>query len=705
MAEEYGQWLGRHLKRRGMTQSELAEQVGVTRAAVSTWVSGRVTPRADTLRRIEVAIGAGTDIKTPEVGTERDDVLIGQRRSSVAPTWYHRPAHQDGGREYGNAAAFAFDADLGVLARETTQNSLDEALVGADGTVRVRHVLHEISGERLDRFKSAIQWESLRRHYESVAGSNQKTARVLKSGLKEMEQENGRLILLRIDDFNARGLTGDDYGDGRFAAVVRRQLDSHKSSTGAGGSYGLGKATLWSASKLGIVLINSTLSEPLSGRSERRVIGRADLPWHELSHVPFAGPAWFGMPDPARGDATRSWFADSATVEDLHLTRDGDEPGTSFLVVAAHEGVEEDADLESMHQSLLRGLGRNFWASLVATPDGHPLLKASVVALRNGVEVIPETEVKPEEYEPSRARALRAYLQGATDDRLTSRNSVIVREIPLKVPALREPSSAEESTAVEHRAVMLLTPAEDDEKNPNQLVCMRGSRMVVMSQTINPPLGGHPYQAVVLAGRAAGRDSAGARAAERFLRTAEPPDHNAWKRTEDLVTTYSRGAVKSITDFRRGMREAVLAATAPQAGSAEGEALPPVLRDILRIEAPKGPPRNSRAFPTVDDLHGQLNEDGAWDVTVEVGLPQREDPWALVPVLRFVTRSGPKPTVRWDRLISVSNCEVTSEGVLRIRAGARRAEFRGITDVGDHPVAGHLARIEVDVQRAKEQTQ
>ncbi|MGW3145928.1 helix-turn-helix domain-containing protein [Streptomyces sp. NPDC001177] len=691
MVDNYGAWLGRQLQRQGLTQAELAVRVGVTRAAVSTWVSGRVSPRPETLKLVEEVLGVA-----PGASVSMDET-IGRDRL----TWYHRPAHADGGREYGNAAAFAFEADLGVLAREATQNSLDEIL-DPERPVRVRHVLHEISGERLDQFRRVLRWDELRRHYEVAAQAGHKASRALARGLREMEERES-LVLLRIDDYNARGLTGDDYEDGRFAAVVRRQLDSVKAAVSAGGSFGLGKATLWSASSLGMVLINSTLSEPIGGHRERRLVGRIDLPWRRIDDQAHAGPAWFGEPDPARGGATRSWWADKATVEALYLERDNEEPGTSFLIVGAHQGNDEDADLESLHGRLLQGLGRNFWASMISADGTGPLLEASVVALRNGVEVVGETRVVPDDYEPARSRALRSFLDGTTVDRLTARDEVVERRIPLDVPALRNPRTPEEQNSVRHEAVLLLTPTDADDGRPNQLVCMRGNRMVVMVQTINPPLGGNPYQALLLAGTATGETSPAALAAEQYLRTAEPPEHDTWKRTEDLVATYVRGAVRSITDFRSAMREGVLAlVTARTESGTDEKGAPSVLRELLRIDAPKGPPRNSRSFPQVDDVDGRLDDNGAWILRVEVSLPQQTDPWTLAPVLRFATRSGPKPVVKWARLVAERNCEVTAEGSLLFRAGARTAVFRGESDPRDHPVPSQHARVEVDVQRAKE---
>ncbi|OEV19723.1 hypothetical protein AN219_27675, partial [Streptomyces nanshensis] len=76
----------------------------------------------------------------------------------------------------------AFEADLEVLAREATQNSLDERDRSNDRPVDVRYTLHELSGEALDRFRSAIRWGDLRPHFEAAAAQDQKVGRVIGAG-------------------------------------------------------------------------------------------------------------------------------------------------------------------------------------------------------------------------------------------------------------------------------------------------------------------------------------------------------------------------------------------------------------------------------------------------------------------------------------------------------------------------------------------
>jgi RNA polymerase primary sigma factor len=695
--EDFGPWLARQLRRLGKSQAELAADVKVTRAAVSAWITGRATPRPEMMREIASAIGSDPGT----IHTRTADAV-----STRPISWYHRPAYADGGRDFGNAAAFAFEADVEILAREATQNSLDERL---DRTrpVRVRYTLHELTGETLANFREAIGWNDLAPHYEVAAAQQQKVGRVVAEGLREM-RERDRLILLRVDDYNASGLTGDDYEDGRFAAVVRRQLDSRKSDDSAGGSYGLGKATLWATSRLGMVLINSTLSVPHEGRTERRLVGRLDLPWREVDGRSYAGPAWFGEPDTAPGnnkDVARSWWADEETVERLHLTRESNEPGTSFLIVGAHdvasllgEGSAEDDGAEeetvtSMHAKLVDALANNFWAAMTSGRTAPPLLEASVRTLRNNRVVIEEQRVDPQRTQPSRTRALKAYLDGTTVERITEAGQVALVRVPLKVPI---PGGHKRAT-LEHRAVLLVTTAEDSDDKVNQLVSMRGSRMTVKTARVpDLPLGSNAFQAVLLAGQAAGSDDEYADQAEAFLRASEPPEHNKWGQTGELSSSYSPTAHRRIAAFTKAANAAVKELVAQRKERTQDG--PKALRDLLRLDGGAAGGLRTSGFPTVRDLDAEVDPSGAWQVTVEVRLPVRQDPWVMNPVAKFDVRSGGKPSVGWSQVVGLENCQVV-DGALHFRAGARSATFSAATDASTHPVRAELAGLIVELQK------
>ncbi len=705
VGEEFGPWLSRQLKLAGKTQAELADELGLTRAAVSAWITRRSIPRPTVMG--EIAKALGTDLGT--VHTRTTDTQAG-----LPVTWYHRPGYQDGGRDGGNAAAFAFDADVQVLARETCQNSLDERLVENGRPVRVRYTIHELTGETLDAFRAAVLWDELQPHYSAVSESagDQKVGRVVDAGVRDMF-EKGRLILLRIDDYNASGLTGDDYDNGKFAAVVRRQLESLKSGRGAGGSYGLGKATLWATSALGMVLINSTLSVPHEGRTERRVIGRLELPWRSVDGNPYAGPAWLGRPDPETpgAEVVRSWWADEETVERLHLTRDSDEPGTSFLIVGAHdvasleqgrsdsdddENGSDDGtrDISAMHRRLVDALSRDFWAAMTGGGSRLPLLETSVRALRNGEVVIQEEKVDPTDKQPSRTRALRAFYEGTTVDRLTEAGQVAHRTVPLRLPL----SGGRRGVLGTHPGVLLVTAAEDDDGVTNQVHSLRGNRMTIKKSGVSGlPLGVNPFQAVLLVGRAAGESAPFAEEAEEFLRAAEPPEHDRWGQTEELTLRWSHSAHHRIARLTTEVNAAVkeLVVRPKSAGAQESAKLRKKLTVPRKSTVPKrvsGP-----ALPELDGLDAEIGAGGEWRITAEVRLPRADELPAMTPVVLLDVRSGSRPRLAWAELVAVEGCEV-EDGVLRFTPRARRAVFRGSTDASGHPVRTELTRLVLELR-------
>lgn len=689
--EDFGVWLGRQLRRNGMSQADLAQELKLTRAAVSAWVTGRARPRAEVL--VKIAEILETDVAT--LITRDSDA-----GSDRPIAWYHRAAHQDGGREYGNAAVFAFDANLAVLAREVTQNSLDERL-DPERPVRVRFTLHELTGEHLHSFLSALKWDQLEPHYAAAAQSRHKVGRALAEGLRALRDDSS-LLLLRVDDYNASGLTGPEYGDGRYAAVVRRQLDSHKSNDRAGGSYGLGKATLWAASRLGLVLINSTLSEAHEGRTVRRVVGRLDLPWREVDGVAYAGPAWLGEPDTEREHegVSRSWWADERVVADLRLDRDSDDPGTSFLAVGAHDAAGGNNTLEDLHAALGRALSDNFWAAMTSGRSTSAVLEASVRALRNGELVVPEERVDPLGRHPALVHALRAYLDGETVEELTDAGQVAAREVAFAVPPLRAAGRGAEGH--DHRAVLLVTPAADKDEKHSRIICMRGTRMSVSARTPRSlGAGVDPFQAVLLAGFATGDDGSATHAAEAFLRAAEPPEHDRWGTTEELTAAYAN-APRRLTEFNAAMDAALRGVIGRRAAGQESTG-PEILRKLLRIDAAAaaGGGRRGLGHPLVDRVAGKVDGNGAWTLDVTLTVPQRDGRWELLPVVKFDVRSGGRPSLEWAELFARENCQVV-DGRLLIDPDVRSARFGGVTAVRSHPVAAAMAGVIVDIQQARE---
>ncbi|MFC9998103.1 helix-turn-helix domain-containing protein [Nocardia sp. NPDC127526] len=691
----FGSWLSSQLERANKSPAEFARDIGVTKAAVTAWIMGRSQPHADLEAEILTHFGAAA----APVATSDE----AQFETSVG--WRFRPAHADGGREYGNAAIFAFDVDPDVLVREATQNSLDER-VDPNRPVRVHYTLHELTGSHCEAFLRAMRWSELAGHYRSAATqSQQKVARSLNAALNDLDTQKS-LLLLRIDDYNASGLTGDDYGDGRFAAVVRRQLDSRKESAGAGagGSYGLGKATLWATSRFGMVLINSTLYLPQAGRTERRLIGRLDLPWHTVGDNAFAGPAWFGEPDSHLGDVdvSKSWWADEVTVRALHLERYFHDPGTSFLIVGAHDGSGNAETLTDLHRAIVEALGRQFWAAMVTGRDSVPKLEARVTALRNGEVVVADVLVDPHQHRPALSRALQAYLDGETVDALTGTDQVVRVDVPLSVTRRRD-EDRRKPKDTEHRAVLLLAPSDEGSESDFKVAYMRGSRMTVQEKRPRSlPLGAIPFQAVLLAGGATERDGDDVDRAERFLRASEPPEHNRWGRTEELSTEYERGAGTRIEEFLRAVDKAVYGLVGRRETSTnEG---PAGLRELLKLDGGSGggaaTVRGTQGAPSVVSVSSTVDDSGAWRVRIRIRLPESESPWLLVPVAKFDVRSGGRPAIRWKEIEEIQGC-VVEDGLLMVAPGTRMAEFSGITDPSSHPVLSKYARLVVELRQSR----
>jgi RNA polymerase primary sigma factor len=349
-----------------------------------------------------------------------------------------------------------------------------------------------------------------------------------------------------------------------------------------------------------------------------------------------------------------------------------------------------------MHEKLVRSLAENFWAAMVSGRQDVPLLEASVEARRDGQVVMAEEKVDPHQYQPARSRALRAYLDGDTVDRLTTTEGVVATTVSLTVPPRKDP---ERMPSVVHEAKLLVTQAATNDAQPNRLVYMRGPRMVVSTKTVSDiPLGSTPFQAILLAGHATGSREGEADLAERFLRAAEPPEHNDWRPTEDTTAMYARGTKTRLEEFRKAITIAIQDIVRPPV--VEVDDTPSVLRDLLKLDSP-APPRNP-GYPTIRSADGKPDADGAWRVRVEIRLPDRPDSWLLAPVLRFATRSGARPEVQWAELAAESNCEITPNGNLSIPAGVRTAAFSGVSAVHSHPVAATMAMAEVDLLRVKE---
>jgi transcriptional regulator with XRE-family HTH domain len=691
MNQTLGGRIKRALELRGMNQASLAEAVGTSGAAVSAWVADRKPPRPENVKAVAETLdvdpiwlqfGQGT-----EPGPDPEDERAAYQ---AALRWYWQPSPLDGQRVLGDPAGHVFELRPDTLVRETGQNSLDELLEN-EQTVELEYTIIELEGEEAQRFLDTLRYDSdLRVHLEACAQETErKHAAVIARGLEQL-QRDGRLRLIRIADYGANGLTGPEYGPGRFMAVCRNTLDSFKGEN-AGGSYGLGKATMWTASWMGVVVTNSTLSVPQNGISDNRFFVRAELPWHTDGSQEWNGPGWFGAPDPERGECTRSYGGNAVLAEDLLVERPGDKPGTTFLIVGAYDpSGEADEDLDSLAATIREEVAQNFWAAMVARPDRGPRLRA-VIRTQRGREQLSEQVVNPADYVQPMVETLKTFYDEGQVESLDEPGDVVAEPVVLKVPKRQ---GADPHPGFEHEATLLIAytdePAESD--SISRVVYLRGNNMTIRDYKLAPlPLGAKQFNAVLLAGVAAG-SSAQNRQAEKFLRAAEPPAHNRWQGTPDLTSRYARGGATAIRTFEQDVKNAIRDAVRDRGGG--GDEGPEPLKELLRLAQPQ----EKHTRPRVKKVTHSLDPgSGVWTMEAVISVPSGSR-WSFAPVLRFGTESGPAIGVGWKTVEAQKRCR-SIDGLLQSDSGARTVVFRAESDPATYPVRVERARVRLDLGR------
>ena len=699
VVDQFSERLNTAMNRAGFNQRRLAQELGISPAAVSKWCKGQ-PPSTIHLGRLAEILGVDVDYLVLGAGGVGRDLEAERTRYMHEMKWYFRPEPPDGGRGYGDPAGFAFQEGLRTLARECGQNSSD-AKLDTGPTAVLDFTAIEVTGEHLDAFKRAIGWDELRKHLVAATehAERAQTAQSIRPAIDMID--SGRLHLLRVYDEGTTGLTGEEFGESKFVAVMRNTLDSNKGET-AGGSFGLGRATMTASSRIGLVVSASNLAEPYGDNRIGRTIGRIELPWHQVPEggelVRYAGPGWFGVWDDER-DCTVSCWDNEALLHDLFLERHMSSTGTSFLIVADFDNSGQATTIEEMARELELGAVQSFWPAMVAGPDSEPRLQVRVRAMHNR-KVVLDTYVDPTAHVPARVEMLSRYYGGETVTDIEQADDVAMRHAVLNVPARLLPPEPHGQT--EHDAVLLVTIADEAEEPieaVNTVAFMRGTRMVIKENTVRGlPVGARLFRALVLAGEASSEDEDGV-IAERFLRAAEPPEHNDWKATRKVTDAYAaRDAKTALNDFIRGIEAQIrLIVSAPTDTRSDG---PDSLRELLRL---KPAPGNREKQPRVKIASGTVQDDGSWHVSATITVPRREDGrvWVFDPVVRFASESGPPVTVQWRELRAADRCTSVSARSVKANPTARTIRIEGETVPDSQPVSAKYSTVEVNVAKAR----
>lgn len=683
----------------GLNQSELAKRLDISQAAVSGWIKGIKMPTTDNIKAMSGVLNTTPQwLQYGEGPGPGPDLEAARTEYRETIDWGFRPAPEDRGRDYGNANVWAFDPTIWVMVRDILQNCRDAMRPGSPAVEVVFKVIR-LKGTALDEFKAAVAWDRLLPHLKASAEIDQRLGRLIKHNLEKLEREK-ELVLLVVEDRGTIGLIGGEDGTGNFAALVRNNLDSNKLSGTAGGAFGLGKAVLWRMSAFSLVLFGSNLSESAEvGLQFRRVMGRCDLPWHECPEAgvesePFAGPGWFGRKD---GERTVSVWNNEAVMHDLHLSR-AEDIGTSCAIVGFHD-PSSDTDLapQDMVKEIKRAVADCFWPDLTL---GR--LKVRVEHYE-GREQKSSTEVAPEEFCPEFVDLLNRWRNDEdTVESLKRPGEVAIAAIPLEYPERREDPT---HPAGVHQAVLLVRASGDEpgrDARANTLAVFRGVGMVVKYHELQASVGAMPFHAALLCGEAAVRPGTDpdptSRSADRFLRTAEPPNHDEWKSTPDLGTEYARGGKSAIDKFIFAAKAKVRELVRPPTDDLDDG--PNAIKELLNIGDEDD---DSPGAPYVYRPTGTPSDDGSWSVQAKIKVKRGELAWLVEPVITFQKETGAGEKVKWKKLTAVKNCEVKEGQRLLIQPNVTEAAFEGQSDPDTHLIDAHESSIMVELRKCEPQ--
>lgn len=689
----------RAVEESGMSTEQVGEALGVTRGYVSHWMTGRRTPSAEQLEQLAEALGVSPSwLRRGAPGESAAPILEAE--------WWFRRAPADGGRDYGNPNVFAMPVDPAKLKREVGQNTRDAAhRTSTQLHMRYRIIELPRGSEAYDRFMEAVEFDQLREHIRRASRTDSKLGARLRSGLARLEERDS-LVLLRIDDYGTTGLFGAERSGGPvdrrdrnpFAALVKNNLDSSKLTSTAGGSFGLGKAVLWRCSDLSTVLFASEIAPDYEREARFRVSAKSELTWHQLGEEePFAGPGWLSEPGTEAGSL---WTDEPGVLRALQLDRTDLPPGvdrarawgTSILILGFRDpSAPGDFDAEATAEALRREAAKNFWLLM---EQGR--LRVTVERADGG-RVVASDEVNPRDYVPELCEAWQRHQQDEVVEELAEPGDVMRVSIPLGVTRTREdaPGVVHYQDDLESRCHLLIRAPDDPitaEDELDSVAMVRGAGMVVKYwPRQNIVVGGRRFHAVLLAGEAAGGDETQL-AAEQMLRTSEPPAHDAWEYNDDLRDKYYPGPGTRIKEMEKAVTDAIREAIRPrEEGDEEG---PRELRRLLQLGTtpPSNPPP-----ATIRSRSAQLL-DGAWQVSAEIHMNDRQNKWRIRPRLWLDVEAGTAVRLPWESFSVGAGGAEEEGGALIIDPGTRRVAFSGISASHVEGIPAAECRLKLDLR-------
>lgn len=457
------------------------------------------------------------------------------------------------------------------------------------------------------------------------------------------------------------------------------------------------------------VLFNSTLERTEDGTPNPRLIGRTSLPWHRVNGDPFGGPGWLGRKQ--RRERTNQHYAASLRGAEaarvaggLHLKRKNGKSGTSILVVGFREPAEEDrSSLKEIADGIAEAASRWFWPSLIGR---EPSLKVEISIQENEEETFSEAvDAGKHEVVKPFIEAYRVWQKEDDIEDPSYPGDVAAVPITVHLPAERDRRGmSDPHSEMEAEAMLVVRMAGDEERkrtHANEVAYFRGAGMVVQYRTLRRlAISAKDYHAALICGTAKGnyeRDEA----LERFLRAAEPPEHDTWDSTANLKKAYKKGYKKAIDDMdaevRRQLHRLVTETTKT---GAQGP-------DLFRKKFPignTGGGGGERSFVDLQDLTAYVEENGTmrfkgrlrarsrspkvWEAGLDIRIAEEDKRGDVAKVRDFATNQNGEVKVYRPK---------DGEGELRllVNKGTRAVDFSGSIDLRGAVADPGLSSIDV----------
>lgn len=593
----------------------------------------------------------------------------------------------------------AVDHDTETFVREVLQNANDQGLDN-DAPVEVTFRFVTLRGDDRAEFLDALQWDGgLGDRLTAVAATDH--GRGYGRLLDRLGDPDGELRLLVVEDRNTTGLTGTWRDDSNYAALVRDELYSSKRDDTAGGSYGLGKSVLWTFSGASTVVFNSYLHDE-NQRSEDspRLVARTKLPTHRLDgdETAYQGAGWLCRPKHTDdGTRPKSLWGEEADhlAERLHVARPAVN-GTSMMVVGYRDPtMDTRPELDELADNFVTAAVKYFWPAIY----------------RDDLRVTVETPDESREADVDEVPEIRPFLDCFASrydgkETLDTPGDVAGLDIPVELPPRGD--GTQTSDGVVRLAARLASPI-DDHTYVNHIALFRGAGMVVKYYDQRRiAFGDRNFHGVLACGgaRVDHRASESDREIDRFLRSAEPPEHDEWESTENLREDYERGFRTALDEMFDTLRDGLRHLVARSNGGEN------ILSDrVLKrfpIHGDSGQRRRSIAPPTaVFDIESRSTFDGdRWKFSGSVAPIQDDfEGWTADVSLAGIGEDGS----RYDDVpiisIDVEHDGVTTtveDGAARIVADASADDimFEGESDSigrGDF-LAGQVGETQIEIR-------